>query len=143
MTVPVDTEVIDARLRELSRRLRRVEARKPASVKALATDEDMQDILTRNLELAIQSCIDIAFHLCGAHGKVPTTAADAFAELAKLELVERGLAQRLQRAVGFRNVLVHEYTEVDWKIVMRVIRTDTRDLAAFGKAVLKLLEKQT
>jgi uncharacterized protein YutE (UPF0331/DUF86 family) len=143
MSVPVDTEVIDARLRELSRRLRRVEARKPASVKALAADEDMQDILTRNLELAIQSCIDIAFHLCGAHGNVPTTAADAFAELAQLELVERGLAQRLQRAVGFRNVLVHEYTEVDWKIVMRVIRTDTRDLAAFGKAVLKMLEKQT
>lgn len=143
MTVPVDTEVIDARLRELSRRLRRVEARKPASVKALAADEDMQDILTRNLELAIQSCIDIAFHLCGAHGKVPTTAAEALAELAKLELIERGLAQRLQRAVGFRNVLVHEYTEVDWKIVMRVIRTDTRDLAAFGKAVLKLLEKRT
>ena len=143
MSVPVDTEVIDARLRELSRRLRRVEAKKPASVKALATDEDMQDILTRNLELAIQSCIDIAFHLCGAHGKVPTTAAEAFAQLAKLELIERGLAQRLQRAAGFRNVLVHEYTEVDWKIVMRVIRTDTRDLAAFGKAVLKLLEKQT
>jgi uncharacterized protein YutE (UPF0331/DUF86 family) len=143
MTAPVDTGVIDARLRELSRRLRRVEARKPASIKALATDEDMQDILTRNLELAIQSCIDIAFHLCGAHGKVPTTAAEAFAELAKLELIERGLAQRLQRAVGFRNVLVHEYTEVDWKIVMRVIRTDTRDFAAFGKAVLKMLEKQT
>lgn len=139
MTVPVDTEVLDARLRELSRRLRRIAAKKPASIKALAADEDMQDILTRNLELAIQSCIDIAFHLCGANGKVPTTAADAFAELAKLELIERGLAQRLQRAVGFRNVLVHEYTEVDWKIVMRVIRTDTHDLAAFGKAVLKML----
>ena len=143
MSVPVDTEVIDARLRELSRRLRRVAARKPASIKALAADEDMQDILTRNLELAIQSCIDIAFHLCGAHGKVPTTAADAFAELAKLDLIERGLAQRLQRAAGFRNVLVHGYTEVDWKIVMRVIRTDTRDLAAFGKAVLKMLEKRS
>ncbi len=49
-------------------------------------------------------------------------------------------AQRLQRAAGFRNVLVHEYAEVDWTIVMRVIRTDTGDLAAFGKAVLKLLE---
>lgn len=143
MTASVDTEVIDARLRELSRRLRRVAARKPASIKALAADEDMQDILTRNLELAIQSCIDIAFHLCGAHGKVPTTASDAFAELAKLELIERGLAQRLQRAVGFRNVLVHEYTEVDWKIVMRVIRTDTGDLAAFGKAILKMLENRS
>lgn len=143
MTASVDTEVIDARLRELSRRLRRVAAKKPASIKALAADEDMQDIVTRNLELAIQSCIDIAFHLCGARGKVPTSAADAFAELAKLDLIERGLAQKLQRAVGFRNVLVHEYTEVDWKIVMRVIRTDTRDLTAFGKAVLKMLEKRS
>ena len=139
MNVPVDVEVLDARPRELSRRLRRVAAKRPASAKALADDEDAQDIVTRNLELAIQSCIDIAFHVCGAHGKVPTTAADAFAELAKLGLIGRSLAQRLQRAAGFRNVLVHEYTEVDWKIVMRVIRTDTRDLAAFGKAVLKML----
>ena len=136
----MDSDVIDARLRELSRRLRRVEAKQPASVKQLAADEDLQDILTRNLELAIQTCIDIAFHLCGAHGVVPTTAAEAFGQLAKRELIERSLAERLQRAVGFRNVLVHEYTEVDWKIVMRVIRTDTRDLAAFGKAVLKMLE---
>jgi uncharacterized protein YutE (UPF0331/DUF86 family) len=136
----MDSDVIDARLRELSRRLRRVEAKQPASVKELVADEDLQDILTRNLELAIQTCIDIAFHLCGARGVVPTTAAEAFAQLAKRELIERSLADRLQRAVGFRNVLVHEYTEVDWKIVMRVIRTDTLDLAAFGKAVLKMLE---
>ena len=140
MIAPVDSDVIDARLRELSRRLRRVEAKQPAALKQLAADEDLQDILTRNLELAIQTCIDIAFHWCGAHGVVPTTAADAFAQLAKRDLIERGLAERLQRAVGFRNVLVHEYAEVDWKIVMRVIRTDTRDLAAFGKAVLKMLE---
>jgi uncharacterized protein YutE (UPF0331/DUF86 family) len=140
VTAPVDSAVIDARLRELSRRLRRIEARQPASIKALAADEDLQDILARNLEVAIQTCIDIAFHLCGAHGAVPTTAAEAFAQLAKRGLIERSLAQRLQLAVGFRNVLVHEYTEVDWKIVMQVIRTGTRDLAAFGKAVLSTLD---
>ena len=139
MIATIDAAVIDARLRELSRRLRRVAAKQPASVKQLAADEDLQDILTRNLELAIQTCIDIAFHLCGARGVVPTTAAEAFAQLAKLKLIERSLAQRLQRAVGFRNVLAHEYTEVDWKIVMQVMRTGTRDLAAFGKAVVKLL----
>lgn len=136
----VDTEVIDARLRELSRRLRRIEARQPASLKALAADEDLQDILARNLEVAIQTCIDIAFHLCGAHGVVPTTAAEAFAELARLGLVERRLAGRLQLAVGLRNVLVHEYTDVDWKIVMQVMRTGTRDLAAFGKSLLGFLD---
>lgn len=136
----LDTEVIDARLRELSRRLRRVAARRPSSVKTLAGDEDLQDILARNLEVAIQTCIDIAYHLCGAHGVVPVTAAQAFAELAVRGLIERRLAGRLQLAVGFRNVLVHEYTEIDWTIVLQVMRTGTRDLATFGKAVLKLLE---
>jgi uncharacterized protein YutE (UPF0331/DUF86 family) len=127
-------------LRELARRLRRIKARQPPSVKALAADEDLQDILARNLEVAIQACIDVAFHLCGAHGAVPTTAGEAFEELAKRGLIERSLAARLQRAVGLRNLLVHEYAEVDWKIVMQVVRTGTRDLVAFGKAVVKKLD---
>ena len=71
---------------------------------------------------------------------VPTAAAEAFSELAKRGLIDRRLAGRLQLAVGFRNVLVHEYTELDWKIVMQVMRTGTRDLADFGKAVLKMLD---
>ena len=138
---PLDTSVIDARLRELSRRLRRIAARRPASAKALAADEDLQDILARNLEVAIQTCIDIASHLCSAHGVVPDTAGEMFAELGKRGLVEHDLAARLRRAVGFRNVLVHEYTEIDWKIVMQATGSGTRDLADFGKAVLKMLDE--
>ena len=139
---PLDIGVIDARLRELSRRVRRIAARRPASARALAEDEDLQDILARNLEVAIQTCMDIASHLCSAHGVVPATAAEAFAELGKRGLVEHSLAGRLQRAVGFRNVLVHEYTDIDWNIVMQATGPGTRDLAAFGKAVLKLLDEQ-
>jgi uncharacterized protein YutE (UPF0331/DUF86 family) len=135
-----DLEVIDARLRELSRRLRRIQEKQPRSAKALAADEDLQDIVARNLEVAIQTCIDVAFHLSGVHGVVPATAGEAFDELARQGLIERSLAARLRRAAGFRNVLVHEYTEIDWKIVMQVLRTGTRDLAAFGKAVVKTLE---
>ena len=136
-TVP---DVLDAKLRALSRRLKRIESKRPAGIRALAQDEDLQDILARNFEMAIQNCMDIALHLCSAHGVVPATAAGAFATLEQLGLLDRGLAQRLQRAVGFRNVLVHEYAEVDWRIVTQVLRTGTRDLAEFGKAVLAFLD---
>lgn len=135
----LDVAVLDAKLTELSRRLKRIKAKQPANLKALTADEDLQDILARNLEVAIQNCIDIAYHLCAARGQLPPTAAEAFAALAKLGLIEQGLAQRLQRAVGFRNILVHEYAEVDWKIVMQVLRAGTRDLAEFGKRVAALL----
>lgn len=140
MTPQLDAEVLDARLHELSHRLKRLAAKKPASLRRLLKDEDLQDIVARNLELAIQACIDIAMHVCGAHAVVPDSSGGAFSALAEKKLIPRALAQRLQRAVGFRNVLVHEYVEVDWKIVQRVIEHDTADLAAFGKAVLKLIE---
>ena len=136
-----DPDVLDAKLRELSRRLKRIESKRPAGIRALAQDEDLQDILARNLEVAIQNCMDIALHLCSAYGVVPPTAARAFAVLADRGLIDAALAQRLQRAVGFRNVLVHEYAEVDWKIVMQVLRTGMRDLAGFGKAVLAFLDR--
>lgn len=135
-----EQEILDAKLRELSRRLARIEARRPASVAQLARDEDTQDIVARNLELAIQACIDIAAHLCGAHGVVPTTAGEGFTQLARLGLIDADLAAALRRATGLRNILVHEYTEIDWKLVMRVIRTDTRDLARFGRTILTLLD---
>lgn len=136
----IDAEVLDARLQELSHRLKRLAAKKPASLRRLLDDEDLQDIVARNLELAIQACIDVAMHICGAYGVVPESSGEAFSALAGRRLIPRALAQRLRRAVGFRNVLVHEYVEVDWKIVQRVIERDTVDLAAFGKAVLKLIE---
>ena len=139
--IEFDVEVVEARLRELSRRLDRVAARKPRSLRQLAADEDLQDILSRNLELAVQACVDVAAHLCGAYGVVPATAGEAFEVLGKRGVVSRPLATRLKRTVGFRNVLAHEYVEVDWKIVMRVIRSDTRDLTAFGKAMLALVER--
>lgn len=137
--VAYDTAVLDAKLAELSRRLKRIDSRRPAGLKALAASEDLQDIIARNLEVAIQNCIDIALHLCAAHGEVPATSSQTFLALAERGLIKRDLAQRLQRAVGFRNLLVHEYAEVDWKIVMQVLRTGTRDLGEFGKAVLGLL----
>jgi len=140
VTPRLDAEVLDARLRELSHRLKRLAAKKPASLRRLLEDEDLQDIVARNLELAIQACIDIAMHVCGAHAIVPDSSGAAFSALAEKKLIPRALAQPLRRAVGFRNVLVHDYVEVDWKVVQRVNEHDTADLAAFGKAVLKLIE---
>ncbi|MBX7059426.1 MAG: DUF86 domain-containing protein [Leptospirales bacterium] len=41
------------------------------------------------------------------------------------------LASRLQSAVGFRNVLVHGYTEVDLAILKDVLENRSGDIAQF------------
>jgi uncharacterized protein YutE (UPF0331/DUF86 family) len=48
-------------------------------------------------------------------------------------LIELDLASKLVSAVGFRNISVHEYAEVDWAIVIIVATTGIEDLRAFGR----------
>ena len=53
-------------------------------------------------------------------------------------VVDADLAERVASAVGFRNVLVHEYVEVDDTIVLARL-ADHGDLDAFVAGVLRWL----
>jgi uncharacterized protein YutE (UPF0331/DUF86 family) len=49
------------------------------------------------------------------------------------------LAKRLVSMAGFRNVLVHEYLDIDRRRVYRALRDELGDFEKFIKAVSKLL----
>ncbi|MGB9374436.1 MAG: DUF86 domain-containing protein [Jiangellales bacterium] len=84
---------------------------------------------------AIEACVDIAQHICASEGwGPPATNADAFRVLARHDVVSSELADALGRAVGFRNVLVHDYVDVDDEIVLRRM-SDLADLEQFTAAV--------
>jgi uncharacterized protein YutE (UPF0331/DUF86 family) len=69
---------------------------------------------------------------------IPVSSADAFDLLARAGIVPRDLAERLRRMIGFRNIAVHAYRDLDLAIVEAVIRTGLDDLVALGDAVLAL-----
>ncbi len=80
---------------------------------------------------AIEGCVDVAQHICASEGWGPARDnADAMRVLGAHHV----LPARLARAVGFRNVLVHEYVDVDDGVVLARLR-DPSDLAAFVAAV--------
>lgn len=84
---------------------------------------------------AIEGCIDVAQHICASEGWGPARDnADSMRVLGAHGVFPAELAARLARAVGFRNVLVHEYVGVDDAIVLARLR-DPSDLAAFVTAV--------
>jgi uncharacterized protein YutE (UPF0331/DUF86 family) len=53
--------------------------------------------------------------------------------LSQLGLIEEDLASKLVAAVGFRNISVHEYAELDWTIVIMIATTGVANLRAFGR----------
>ena len=84
---------------------------------------------------AIEACVDIAQHVCAAEGwGPPRDNGDAVALLGRHGVLDPDLADRMRRAVGFRNVLVHEYVEVDDSVVLARLG-DPSDLARYARHV--------
>jgi len=137
----IDGDVVRSRLTLLQHHLTRVDARCPGTLQELVANADTRDIVAFNLEKAIQFCVDVATHVCAAHGRSAQTAAEAFGVLSEIGLLDAELADKLKNAVGFRNVSVHEYADIDWAIVFRIASQDIGDLKSFGRAMAALISE--
>lgn len=63
---------------------------------------------------AIEGCGRVAQHIVVAEGwRMAETNADAVRRLGSHDVVPGSVAEAVARAIGFRNVLVHEYVDVD------------------------------
>lgn len=68
---------------------------------------------------SIEACVDIAQHICSAQGwGPPADNGDAMKVLGRHGIVTAASSDAMRNAVGFRNVLVHEYVEVSDEIVV-------------------------
>ena len=132
------SDVIQNKLESLRRCLLRLEQKRPGSSEILASDYDIQDIISINLERAIQISVDIAAHiLADSEQKPPGTMGETFTALSNTGIIKMDLADRLRRAVGFRNISVHEYQRINWEIVYSIITENLDDFKEFMKAVQK------
>lgn len=133
----MDRSVIDHRLESLRRCITRIESRRPSTVEELQVDADLQDILSVNLERAVQLCVDIANHLIAAtDARPPSSMGEAFDILYEEGILPDDLAQRMKKAVGFRNIAVHAYQRIDWAIVFDISHHRLHDFEEFARRVV-------
>ncbi|WP_147919073.1 type VII toxin-antitoxin system HepT family RNase toxin [Ruania zhangjianzhongii] len=86
---------------------------------------------------AIEAGVDTAQHLCASAGwGPPADNGDAMRLLGEHGVLEPELAVGLRQAVGFRNVLVHDYADVDDAIVVARLE-DLSHLRQFVSAVAR------
>ena len=65
---------------------------------------------------------------------------DAFSGMARLGVLNEDLALQLRRAVGFRNIAVHNYEAMDWRLVHALADDEhLQDFESFAVAVLRQL----
>ena len=139
----MDKDVVLNKLESLRHCLQRVQDKTPVSVDLLVEDYDLQDIITLNLERAIQTCVDIGLHIISDLDiPVPETMAQTFESLRKVECLDATTAERMAKSVGFRNTAVHTYQEIDWNIVYSIITEHLDDFRDFMRQILKLASTQ-
>lgn len=136
----MDQQIIANKIESLRRCLARVEQRCPQSVDELLNDLDAQDVLTLNLSRAIQLCVDISLHILSSSNQtMPQTMADAFTGLVKEGIISVDTEEKMRKAVGFRNIAIHEYEKINWAIVYSIATERLSDFKVFAKIISELL----
>ena len=132
----MDQVILAQKLESLRRCIQRVEEKTPSNVDQLIQDPDVQDILVLNLTRAVQLCVDIGSHVISESDELaPTTMGDVFSTLQTLGAITPATCISMQKAVGFRNVAVHNYDVINWEIVFAICQKFLVDFRRFAKEI--------
>ena len=104
--------------------------------KKISFDEFMRKHyeIERILELLVMTSSDVVFHLITDRGEpAPVSYKAAFLRAGELGIISSKLSKNLALSAGLRNILVHEYEEIDYVIVHKSIPSAIRDFTSFIK----------
>ena len=114
-------DVIFGKAEMVARCVRRAREELAAS-SDFATDFTRQDAAILNIERACDGTIDIADRIIRLRSMGPAKSSrDSFEKLRDAGVLGADLAERLDHMVGFRNIAVHRYQDLDLAIVRAVI----------------------
>lgn len=133
----IDRDVLSIKIAVFKRHLSRIREKNRISFEQFASDKDIQDILLFNLGQAIQNCIDIASHIVSQEDRgVVGSYCELFYFLQDKGIIDAELADKMAGAVGFRNIITHEYARLDLRTAYDVVTNRYHDLERFVQNTL-------
>ncbi|MCK6528169.1 DUF86 domain-containing protein [Myxococcota bacterium] len=136
-----DRARIDARLDRIEEYCRRLDEVARVPWEDLSHDPTSLAAMERWLEVAVQAAIDAGGRVAALAGwPMPETYRDVFRLLAGRSVLPAELGRRLGEAAGLRNLLVHDYLDVDDTLLHRGLAEDVRDLREFCGWVQRWLD---
>ncbi len=134
----VDRDLILAKAGSVQKHLRRVKEKRDTDLQTFLKDLDRQESILFNLQMAVQNCIDIAAHIISEEGfGVPGSTNEMFYLLEENGYLDSELTEKMVKAVGFRNLIVHEYGKIELKQVFEVAQQGIKDLDEYLVSIFK------
>jgi uncharacterized protein YutE (UPF0331/DUF86 family) len=132
----VNQSLVKTKMMNILKNVERLSRKSATSLADFKSDVDIQDIVVHNLQLAIQGAIDVASHVVSDEGwGVPNTLAGLFDILAEHKVIDEKTCDIMKRMVGFRNLIIHEYEDIDLDKVYQILTSRLGDFNGFLKQV--------
>ncbi len=137
----LDRAIIEGRFDIIDRNVRFLEGIQDLSQKEfLSSYRDVQASKHSLLEI-VESCIDVANYIISTKGfSRAESYREMFVILAREDILDEALADKLQEMAKFRNLLVHRYAEIDNTRVLDIIKNNLTDVREFQKQILEVVQ---
>lgn len=134
------SELVMAKTESIQRSIQPARQELAVAGKSFASDFIRQDAAILNITRACEQAIDLANHLVRRHKLgLPKSAGNSFELLARQGLIPTELAAGLKRMIGFRNMAVHEYQDINSEMLAAVISHSSDDLLRLTEIALAKL----
>lgn len=100
-------------------------------------DYRRNDAIVLNLQRACQAVMDIATYVVSTKALgMPHSNSEAFEILYQNQMINEETLKNMKGMIGFRNIAVHAYREVDEEILQEVIENHLQELTEFARQML-------
>lgn len=102
-----------------------------------------QDALILNIQRACQQSIDLAMYICSklAFG-IPKSSKEAFELLNKNNVIGKKLSESMVKMVGFRNIAIHEYQNLELGVIKYISEKGKEDFLKYTMEIIGYLKEQ-
>ena len=132
----VNKDLARTKLGYIATNLAILDGKKNVSEPEFLQNTDCQYVVLHALQLAIQAALYLATHIIADEAwDVPERSGDAFLTLGAKGVLDVQLSHRLRTMASFRNLIVHEYADINLKAVFKIWHESLDDLRQFAIAV--------
>jgi len=73
---------------------------------------------------------------------MPKNSRDSFKIMAEHQIISADIEKNLYKMIGFRNILVHEYQQMDLNVMTQIIKNNLNDLLVFSNCIFDYIKNR-
>lgn len=132
----LDKQLIDAKLMKLDEYQRELDELFRSSIADIKRESTKRHTAERLTQLIVDAMIDINIHLI-RQGDLPPSddLKGTFVTLGEHGVLDKAFAEKLAPVVGIRNILVHQYEDIDLDLFLQTLARERGDFPRYAQTI--------